>query len=256
MRQFQTRKVMEFLREKSKKNRSNNLRINEWIDSYLERCFLNGKEVNILTQWCISKDLEERFKKQGNRFMPTKKERKLFEKELPEILNVFLENGFQINWWITFNRSYLNSGRIDKGLEDEYKKMIEKLGEIDQLIFLDWEDDVLENRPYPNKEIMENVEQYIEKSAFKIEFERHSKWAKEKAGLKQEEEELKNDVKFQIACEIEEGKLLTSKKFPFQGEFILIPLESPERYDFFKVLSKDFKKRIISVLSYYPWRIK
>jgi len=69
---------MEFLRERSRMIRANNPRINEWVDDYLDGCFTNGKSVNILTQWCISKDLEERFRRQGNDFVPTRKERRVF----------------------------------------------------------------------------------------------------------------------------------------------------------------------------------
>jgi len=258
MRLFKTRKTMEFLRIRNKIIRSNNLKINEWVDEYLDRCLINGEPVNILTQWCISKDLEERFRKQNNKFVLTRKERKLFEKELPEIISVFKENGFDLNWWITFNRSYLDTGRISKELEDKYKRMIIDLAEkIDDVLILDWEEDVLRGRPRPNKEVLENLEQFISSEAFRIELERHSKWTKEEAGLKQSDEELKQDVRFQIACEIEEGRFLINEQlFSKSKEFILIPLEVPERYDFFTVLANDFKERIVSVLSCYPWRVK
>jgi len=258
MRLFKTRKTMEFLRIRNKIIRSNNLKINEWVDEYLDRCLINGEPVNILTQWCISKDLEERFRKQNNKFVLTRKERKLFEKELSEIIYVFKENGFDLNWWITFNRSYLDTGRISKELEDKYKRMIIDLAEkIDDAIIFDWEEDVLRGRPRPNKEVLENLEQFISSEAFRIELERHSKWAKEEAGLKQGDEELKQDVRFQIACEIEEGRFLINEQlFSKSKEFILIPLEVPERYDFFTVLANDFKERIVSVLSCYPWRVK
>lgn len=90
-----------------------------------------------------------------------------------------------------------------------------------------------------------------------MEFQRHSKWAREKAGLRQTQEKLEQDVKCQIAYEVKEGEFLVSEKSPFpSGEFILIPLETPERYDFFTIFAKDFKKRIVAVLSCYPWRLE
>ena len=42
---------------------------------------------------------------------------------------------------------------------------------------------------------------------------------------------------------------------PFR-ECLLVPLESPERYDFFTLLVPDFKKRIVAILAPYPWRTK
>jgi len=78
MRMKNTVRVMSGLRELNARIRKNNLRINEWVDDYLNWCVLNGEPINILTQWCISKDLEERFNRQGGRFLPTRKERRLF----------------------------------------------------------------------------------------------------------------------------------------------------------------------------------
>lgn len=260
MRFFEVQKTLDFLSSKSKLIRSNNPKIDEWVGKYLNECKLNGNEINILTQWCISKDLEERFKKQGNKFIPTKNEIKLFELELPKIISFFIGNGFQLNWWFTFNRSYLDSGRISKELEDQYKNMIIRLGNkfflTDNILFLDWEDDVLNCRSVPNENVLKNLQQYIKNGAFQLELERHSKWAREEAGLMQSNEELEDDVKFQISCEIEEGRFLLSEESPLSnGNFILIPLESSERYDFFTTISKDFKKRIVTALSFYPWRI-
>ena len=254
------KKVMEFLRMRNKIIRPNNFKINEWVDGYLNRCLVNGEPVSILTQWCVSKDLEKRIKRQTNSFIPTKKERKLFRAELPQIISVFLENGFRLNWWITFNRSYLDSGLITEELEKNYKKMIMDLAQEfplrENVLFLDWGKDVLGGFPVPDVRIVKNFGQYITQGAFDIEFQRHSNWAEQEAGLNQTKEELQGDVKFQIACEVQEGKFLLSKDSPFPfGEFILIPLEVSERYDFFTIFAKDFKKRIVSVLSSYPWRL-
>lgn len=144
MRLSQTKKVIDFLRARSRIVRPDNMKISEWVEDYIERCFEAGEPVNILTQWCISKDLEERFKKQGQNFIPTKKERKLFEIDMPQTVAVFLENGLRLNWWVTFNRSYLDSGRIDRDLEDKYKAMIIGLAGsfslADNILFLDWEE--------------------------------------------------------------------------------------------------------------------
>lgn len=259
--QFGTKKVMEFLRGRSKGISPKNIKINEWIDRYLETCLLNGAPINILTQWCITKDIEQRFKIQGNKFIPTKDERKLFESEMPKIIAVFQENGFKLNWWTTFNRSYLDMGRIEnKDIENSYKKMIVDLaGKFNlsgTVSFFDWEDEILGSRPEANKEIMENMDQYVASAALDILFEQHSKWANEDAKLGQTKEEIIRDVKFKISCEVEEGKLLVSDQSPIGKDFIIAPLEAAERYDFFSIFAPNLKNRIIPVLSSYPWRMK
>ncbi|MBI4385666.1 hypothetical protein HY573_02450 [Candidatus Parcubacteria bacterium] len=250
--------VMQLLRQRSRLVRSNNLKVNEWVDGYLNQCLANGEQVTILTQWCASKDLEARFVEQGGKFVYTRKERLLFEKEIPAIARLFQTNGLRLSWWVTFNRSYRDSGRIDRALEAEYRAMISVLAQPlmqdGWLMVVDWEDEVLGKRPGPNPEVLARMEEFVGPSAFDLEFRRHAAWVRDEARLSQSDTELRRDVSFQIACEAEEGRLLGGIDSPF-GEFILIPLEAPERYDFFTLLVPDFKKRIVAALSSYPWRL-
>lgn len=255
-----TKKVMDFLRTRNRIIRQNNLRINEWVEEYLNRCLAEGKPVNILTPWSLSKALERRFKKQGNYFAPTKKETRLFEEEMPEIIKLFKENGFRLNWWIVFSRSYLDKRLIPQELENEYKRMITELAEefslADNVLFLDWEDDVLGNRSVPDERILEDFDRYIKQGAFEIELQRWRNWAREETGLNQDDDELERDTKYQIACEVNEGEFLMGDRSPFDsGDFILMNLEMPERFDNFAVFAPDFKERTVSVLSFYPWRL-
>lgn len=254
-----TVKAMTALREKNRLVRPNNLKINEWVDSYLDSCVMNGETITILTQWCISKNLEARYQIQGATFAPTKKERLLFEKEIPKVADILRSNGFRINWWITFNRPFLDSRRVESWLETKYKELITDLARplIEQgwLIFVDWEDDILEKRPKPNEAVLTSIERFVKPGVLELEMRWNSEWAREETTLNQSREELRRDVIFQIACEAEEGRFLGEKKSPF-GEFILIPLEVPEQYDFFAILAKDFKKRIVAALPPYPWRLK
>jgi len=258
MRLRQTNAVMSFLREKAKIIRPNNLRINEWVDDYVNRCALEGKSVEILTQLCISKDLEMRYQGQGDQFVPTKKERLLFEKEIPQVFCAFQKSGIALNWWITFNQSYLDSGRISDDIRSAYADMISKLAEplVQQgwLMVADWEADILMKRSESSKEVLANINRFVKPDALQLEIQRHSAWAREEAGLTQSDDELRRDVYFQIACEAEEGRYLMSDA-PF-GEFVLMPLEAPERYDFFVLLTPTFKQRIVAALPPYPWRLK
>lgn len=259
MRLKQTVAIMDFLRKQGKVVRSNNKKIDEWVDEYINDCILKGKPVEILTQWCISKDLEQRYQAQGQKFTPTKAEVELVQEEIPRVLKKFSENRVLVNWWVTLNRSYLDSGRIDLALENEYREMIEQLikdSGLSDLTVFNWEDDILNSRPKPAAQVLEKMSNFISKGAFQLELARHSAWAKEEAGLTQTDEELERDVKFQIACEVEEGRFLTSQETPFsQGNFILVPLEVAERYVFFSTLAPDFPKRIVPILKPYPWRM-
>lgn len=259
MRLRQTGAVMTYLREKSRIIRPNNLRVNEWVDEYVNRCALAGAPAEILTQLCISKDLEMRYREQGDAFVPTKKERLLFEKEIPQVAGAFRKNGVALDWWITFNQSYLDSGRISNKLRAEYAYMVGQLSQplIEEgwLLLADWESDVLMERPWPNPDVMHSMRRFVKPEALELEIQRHSSWARDEAGLTQSDAELRRDVYFQIACEAEEGRLLSSPESPV-GDCLLVPLETPERYDFFTLLVPDFKKRIVAVLPPYPWRLK
>jgi hypothetical protein len=258
MRLRQTNSVMVWLRDRVRFIRQNSLRVNEWVDDYVNRCALEGRSVEILTQLCISKDLEVRYQEQGNVFVPTRKERLLFEKEIPLVARVFQKNGIALNWWLTLNQSYLDSGRISDELRLAYAAMIAELAQPlireGWLMLADWEADILAQRPAPNEKVLANISRFVKSEALELEVQRHSSWAREEAGLDQSDAELRRDVYFQIACEAEEGRYLVSDA-PF-GECLLVPLETAERYDFFTLLVPDFKKRIVAALPPYPWRLK
>ncbi len=249
------RKVMSALREKGRYIRSNNKRIDEWVDRYINQCALEGRSVTILTQWCIAKDLEVRFRIQ-NGFTPTKAELTLFRKVLPAIARLFEENGISVDWFLTFNRSYLDLGRVDGQIEKAYTRMIAELANpLEQqgwLECLNWEDDILGSRPEPNEEVFASIDRFVSVGALQLEVERHAPWSKE-SGLNQTDEELERDVCFKIACEAEEGRLLVDPDW-FFGECIIMPLESQERYDFFGLKAPSIKNRVVAILPPYPWR--
>lgn len=257
---YAVRKVMVFLRGRSKIVRANNIRINEWVDKYLELCIFEGKPVNIITPWCLSKAFEKRLSEQGGSFIPTKKEKRVIEKEIPEILSMFSENGFHVNWWITFNRPYVDSRLLSKEVEGSYTKMILSLVKnqsFSDVLFVNWEDEIIMGRSKPEQNIIDNFDQYVNAGAFAIELQRWKEWAKEEAEIDETEEQIEKDAVWQIACEAKEGQFLMGNGSPFANDgFIIIPLESPERLDNFAIIAKDFKKRIVSVLSPYPWRMK
>lgn len=261
MRLPQTRVVMQWLRERARVIRPNNLKINEWVDEYVNRCIMTGKRVEIITQYCLSKDLETRYKIQGNKFEPLQAEKDMFTKTIPEIVSVFERNGLEVNWYVTFNSSFLERGRVAEEILSAYSDMIQNLAKENEklsqyLIFLNWEKDVLGKRPTPNQEVLDNFDSLVSREAFELDMKNLLERVRQYKDFTKSEEELRREAMFKIACEAEEGRFMISDESPFsQGDFILIPLEFPERYVFFEILSKDFQKRIASLIKLYPWRM-
>ncbi len=258
--QRQTTTIMQWLRGRSKSIRQNSLKINDWVDEYINTCVLNGKPVDVLTQFCLAKDLELRYQKQGNNFIPTKGETTLFLEDIPEVVDTFKSNGIGINWTITLNRSYLDGGRISSSIENEYRDMINGLIEqssMSDVLLLNWEDEILNGRPEASTKVQNNIFDFVAAGAFKIDLDRHMSWVKNDTDIIQSDTEIEDDLKFKIACEAEEGRFLLSSQSPFpNGQFILVPLELPERYVFFEILAPDFQKRIVPILRPYPWRLE
>ncbi|MFA5838593.1 MAG: hypothetical protein WC849_01470 [Candidatus Paceibacterota bacterium] len=261
MRFPQTKIIMEQLREKAKRIRPNNLKINEWIDDYIDSCILEGKQIEIITQYCLSKDLEFRYQKQGNKFVPLPAERNMFEKTIPEIISLFEKNGLTLNWYVTFNDSFLDRGRVSSDIKSIYMCMIKNLAEeiksLEQsIIFLDWELDVLGKQSGPNMEVTNYFDSLVPKEAFNLDMKNLLKRVKEYKDFSKTEDDLKRETKFKISCEAEEGRFMLSQESPFSnGNFILVPLEFPERYVFFEILAPNFQKRLASIIKPYPWRM-
>ncbi|WKZ26980.1 MAG: hypothetical protein QY311_02485 [Candidatus Paceibacterota bacterium] len=256
----QTQRVMETLRILNRGVRKNNKRVDGWVDEYVNSCALNGQPVEVLLQWCTALGLERRKAQQGGRFIPLPAERELIEKEMPRILNLFTQNSIEVTWFVTFNRSYVQERRLPAEPFREYMDMIRELAqdipELSRVVFLDWEADVLGGEPKPSPAVLTNFDAFISKQALLVELQNFTRMLAAYPGKQATPEELKEEAKLRIACEAEEARFLTGGDSPFRkGEFILIPLEVPERYAFFRTLVPDFDKRIVSVVKQYPWRV-
>jgi len=253
----QVARIMERLRLRNKGLNSNNQKIDEWVDNYIQQCILNGQKVDILTQWCLSKDLESRYQIQGNQFTSLNGEIELIQREIPQIIKIFTDNRVEVNWWITFNGAFLDRGRISAELARQYADMLRGITKSSEVILMDWEQEILNgNRPQPNQKILDNFFDAVSRKAFDIDFTNLLDRVKKYPDFSKTEEELRKESQFKIACEAEEGRLLLSPDSPFPyGQFILVPLEFSERYVFFAVLAPEFKKRIASIVKSYPWRM-
>lgn len=254
--QRQAKNIMQWLRERSRIIRSNNLKINEWVDGYIDTCILNGKPVEILTQYCLSKDLEKRYEIQGKKFIPLQAEQDMFNKTIPMTIEMFKMNTVSVNWYITFNNSFLDRGRLGDEIVNEYIAMIESLSKNNELIFLNWERDVLGKRPEPNQKVLENFTNIVSKQAFEVDIKNLLDRVKQYTDFSKTEEDLRQEAMFKIACEAEEGRFIFGSESPFSnGNILITPLEFPERLVFFETITPDFQKRIVPILKLYPWRM-
>lgn len=256
MQQVQTRKIMEWLRNRAKTLRTNNIKINDWVDEYIEKCVLNGKPVEILTQYCLSKDLEKRYEVQGNKFVPLKTEIKMFKETIPSVIEMFRSNNVSVNWYVTFNNSFLDRGRVSDTIVDEYISMLSVLSDYKEILFFDWEKDILGKRPEPNQDVLNNFNGRVSNRAFELDMKNLLERVKQYSDFSKTEEELRSEAMFKIACEAEEGRFIFSTEAPFSsGEILITPLEFPERLVFFETITPGFQKRIVTILELYPWRM-
>jgi hypothetical protein len=252
--------LMEYLRTQNKMVRVNNKKIEQWVDEYINDCVVNGRPVEILSQWCVAKDLEKRIKAQGGEFSPVLGEVELIERTIPKFVQFFTKQGIKVNWWITLNRSLIDTGRVLPEVERKYQLMLESLiassPAAENIILLNWEDEILGGRPKPAQEVLQNISKFVSPAAFEIDFVRHAAWVRDDSGLGLSDAEIRKDLEFKIACEAEEGRFLMSPESPFpNGQFLLATLEQAERYVFFTALAPKFPERLLAILKPNPWRL-
>lgn len=253
--QHQTIKTMSWLRERCRTIRTNNLKISEWVDEYIDGCVLHGKPVEILTQYCLSKDLEHRYKIQGDCFVALAAELEMFQRNMPAIISMFNSNGIMVNWYVTLNNSFLDRGRVSNEITELYFSMLSTLLQNEEIMLLNWEKDILGKRPEANLEVLNNFENLISKQAFERDLQNLIQRSIQH-NVTKNETELRPEARFKIACEAEEGRFIFSAESPFsKGNILITPLEFPERLLFFETLAPDFKKRIVPILKLYPWRM-
>jgi len=233
------------------------LKIKPKAKNYLFNCLENGIPVNILTQCCMTKYLEVRKIKQGGILIPTKNEENFWQNNIPQIIKLFKNYGFSLNWIFAFTRSDSDRTRASLETENEFKEMYKKLSKsIPDILLLDWEDEFLNGRISPLQKIIDNFDMYVKPTAFTMEFNRRYEKTletviSEKAISKKE---IEQDVREKISVIANEGKIITEELFP-EG-LIIIPTEEPERFDFCRILVPDFKENLICILKTSPWRLE
>jgi hypothetical protein len=233
------------------------LKIKPKAKKYLLNCLENGNPVNILTQCCMTKYLEVRKIKQNGILTPVKSEIKLWKNSIPEIINLFKNYGFSLNWIFAFTRSDSDRTRANDETENEFKKMYKELSKnIFDILLLDWEDEFLNKRILPAKEILDNFNKYVKPTAFEMELKRRYEKTLETIISEEtiDQKAIEQDVREKISIIANEGKIITEELFP--DGLIIIPTEEPERFDFCRILVPDFKENLICILKTSPWRLE
>lgn len=255
----QTQKIMDGL-SALREGVQNGKRIDGWTASYVNDRILNGAPVEILLEWCAGLSLARRMEAQGGRFIPLPAEIDLVQRKMPRVLDIFAAQNVSVTWIVTFNRSYIARRRLPDEPFFAYMEMIRGLAADvpavrDNVAFFDW--DELSAGIEPNREITDNFDSFVKRSALDYEMKAFVQMLKQYPDALEDETELRDEAKRRIACESEEARYLAGPRSPFDGgRFILIPLERPERYVFFDLLVPDFTKRITAVFPPYPWRLK
>ncbi len=254
----QTVVLMEELRRRARLARPNNQKLARWVDDYIDAKISEGGNVIFLTQWCLSKGLERRFPPGSPVFMQ-KKEIEIFRDYVAGIFAEFAKCGVGLEWWITFNKGFTETRRLDEDLAKQYKTKINELileyctG--CQIITLDWEREILGGKPQPNQEVLRVPLRFMSTETLEREVGWAKKWQEQETAMHLSDEEISREVIFQAACEAEEGRFMLSKDFPL-GECALVPLEVPEQFCFFGLFAPGFQDRIAAILPPYPWRVK
>ncbi|MFH1456922.1 MAG: hypothetical protein ABIF17_02275 [Patescibacteria group bacterium] len=227
-------------------------KIKPYVAEYLEDCLVKGRPVNILVQWCVTKILDERKKMQdGLKALPD--EIKFFNEDLPRLIGLLKKWGLKVDVIITFNLSEFEKSRPSQETIEEYIDLVKSLTELPEICFMNGKEffgfDVIS----PNQKILSFPEQFIKPNTLNFEVERGKKIMLD-YGYQISEDRIRKDTISKIAGMAEEGRILCEDIFP-EG-FLLVPIENPERYDFFSLLIKSFKDRLVPVVRRYPWRYK
>jgi hypothetical protein len=218
-------------------------RVKDYVRQYLQQCLVNNSPVQVFTLWCLSRSLEKRMDRMANLIEPNENEKKFF-KSAERISDLFRECGFEIDWLILLAGSAVQSGQTTSEIKIVYKKMLEGLA--NPLGFMVVEDAL---KITPAEIVLNDFYHFVQPGAEAIELKRRIKlW--EKRGFKIDEEAIREELRLSVAVKAAEGKSMVEEF----GDFLLVPVEFAERYDFHNILVPGFTGRLLPIIKPYPWR--
>lgn len=219
-------------------------RLRQYVRDYLLRCVIGNLPVDLVTLWCLTKSVEDRWNQSQGKLEPTTKELKTAS-EIKTIVEFFGNERLEVNWFIFMAKSAVASGQIEDCVREAYGKMMETL---------------LIDVPSAAIDLIPSVEPAFEalskvpEEALERERMRRTRLY-EKRRISASPETIEADLRRSIATKAAEGLWLVKT---FSDGLLLVPVEYPERYDFHNLLLPTdlprVTEKICPVLTPYPWR--
>lgn len=219
-------------------------RLRPYVSDYLTRCLTFQKGATLITSWCLSKSLEVRLGLQG-KFTPLPKEYKVL-KDLNLCNELLSELGLQVSHFIFLVGSGVERGQVTAEVRGQYQDMLQEL--VDFFGF----DILVDTRAVasPDLGILNKPEQLYHIDAYHKEIERRISLAKQR-NQKITKTQAVDDAILSIAVKAGDAMELT-RDF---GDFLLIPIQFLERYQFHNLGYPNFTDRLLPITQFYPWRL-
>lgn len=223
-------------------------RLRAYVRDYITRCVTFREPLQFITIWCVSKSLEERFKRQRG-FVALPGERKTLT-DFKELQELFAQVGVLVNHFIFLVGSGVPGGKVAAGVTEQYLKHLSELSaalEVDVVILprpVAVPDPNLLGLPMlqlPNPSWFEALQR---ESARRLKLAK-SRGVRQAPNMAEQEAQLSIEVKATEASEL-------VNEF---GDFILIPVEYVERYQFHNLGYPGFTDRLLPITKPYPWRM-
>ncbi len=220
-------------------------RIREYVRDYIIRCVTFCEPLQIITIWCVSKSLESRFARQnGFTALPTEHKTLMDFMCIHQLLK---ELGLIVNHFIFLVGSGVSSGQVESNISEQY------LNCLNNLAFILEADVLIEFRPVANSEPLPPMLKVPHSDWFEAlerETSRRIKLANHR-GVKLTRDQADKEAQLSITVKANEARQLVEEF----GDFILVPVEYVERYQFHNLGYAGFTNRLLPITKPYPWRM-
>lgn len=218
-------------------------RLRPYVRNYLRRVITEGaNSVQIVTLWCLTRRLENRLRNDVT-ILLLPSEIKVVT-EIDTIITYLEGEGLRADWYILLAPSAVVAGQIRMPVARAYNQTLAKA-------FGGMSACALEIAPRfePDPMLTSHILSRVSSEALARERARRIYLYAER-GIMADASLIEADLKASIAVKAREGQWLVETF----GDFILVPVEYPERYVFHELLMPDLTERICPILTPYPWR--
>ncbi|MFZ5391303.1 MAG: hypothetical protein ACOZAJ_03460 [Patescibacteria group bacterium] len=217
-------------------------RLRSYLTDYLTNCLTYCQPIQIITLWCLSRSLSDRFLE--GFISPLNKEVKVIQ-EMKWLHELLAELGCTVMHYIYLVGSSSDRGFLDESVSRSYEAMLKKIIETANL------DAVVEQREVAlvDKDVLFKMEVIKNSRAWEIELDRRFNLA-EKHNYSLSPEQAYQETYKSVAVKMSEARSLVVE----WGDFIVLPVESINRYQFHELGQPGFVDRLLPCLTNYPWR--